>query len=277
MIQQAYITAWRAVAPWPDDAQVEQDLALSRAVVQMFQRPELAERLALRGGTALNKLFIQPACRYSEDIDLVQTQAGPAGPLIDAVRNALDPWLGKPSRARAVGGFSMIYRFISEIAPVRPLRLKIEINTREHFTVMGLQPLTMEVVSPWFSGTAPVLTYRLDELMGTKLRALYQRRKGRDLFDLWLCLSRNLIDPTRVVECFFRYMEHEKHPVSRAQFEQNLHDKKADSAFMEDIAPLLSVFTKYDPSKALLLVYDALIARLPGDPWRGTAGPATER
>ncbi|NLE41542.1 MAG: nucleotidyl transferase AbiEii/AbiGii toxin family protein, partial [Lentisphaerae bacterium] len=38
MIQQAYITAWRAVAPWPDDAQVEQDLALSRAVVQIFQR-----------------------------------------------------------------------------------------------------------------------------------------------------------------------------------------------------------------------------------------------
>lgn len=64
MIQQAYITAWRAVAPWPDDAQVEQDLALSRAVVQLFQRPELSEQIALRGGTALNKLFIQPACRY---------------------------------------------------------------------------------------------------------------------------------------------------------------------------------------------------------------------
>ncbi len=277
MIQQAYITAWRSVAPWPDDAQVEQDLALSRAVVQMFQRPELAEQLALRGGTALNKLFIEPTCRYSEDIDLVQTQAGPAGPLIDAIRKALDPWLGKPSRARAEGGFSMIYRFDSEIAPVRPLRLKIEINTREHFTVMGLQTLTMEVANPWFSGTAPVQTYRLDELMGTKLRALYQRRKGRDLFDLWLCLSRKLVDPTRVVECFFQYMEHEKHPVSRAQFEQNLHDKQTDSAFMEDIAPLLSVSTKYDPSEALPLVHDALVATLPGDPWRGMTGPSSER
>jgi len=85
MIQQAYITPWRAVAPWPDDAQVEQDLALSRAVVQILQRPELGEQIALRGGTALNKLFIQPACRYSEDIDLVQVQAGPAGSLIDAI------------------------------------------------------------------------------------------------------------------------------------------------------------------------------------------------
>lgn len=277
MIQQAFITGWRSVAPWPDDAQVEQDLALSRAVVQMFQRPELAEQLALRGGTALSKLFFQPACRYSEDIDLVQTQAGPAGPWIDAIRKTLDPWLGKPSRARAEGGFSMIYRFVSEIAPVRPLRLKIEINTREHFTVMGLQTLTMEVASPWFSGTAPVQTYRLDELMETKLRALFQRRKGRDLFDLWLCLSRKLVDPTRVVECFLRYMGHEKHPVSRAQFEQNLHDKQTDAAFMEDIAPLLSASTKYDPSEALPLVHDALIAKFPGDPWRGTSGPAIER
>lgn len=48
MIQQAYITAWRAVAPWPDDAQVEQDLAISRAVVQIFQRAELGTRKAPR-------------------------------------------------------------------------------------------------------------------------------------------------------------------------------------------------------------------------------------
>lgn len=269
MIQQAYITAWRAVAPWPDDAQVEQDLALSRAIVQIFQQAPLTEHLALRGGTALNKLFIQPASRYSEDIDLVQTQAGSAGPLINAIRKTLDPWLGKPSRVRAKDGFSMIYRFASEIPPVRPLRLKIEINTREHFTALGFQRLTFAVASPWFTGTSSIQTYQLDELMATKLRALYQRRKGRDLFDLWLCLSRNLVDPTRVVECFLRYMKHEKHPISRAQFEQNLHVKQTDAPFIEDIAPLLSVSIKYDPSDAMAYVHDALIARLPGNPWRG--------
>ena len=61
MIPQAHITAWRAIEPWGDDAQVEQDLVLSRAVVELFADAELAESLALRGGTALNKLFIQPA------------------------------------------------------------------------------------------------------------------------------------------------------------------------------------------------------------------------
>lgn len=277
MIQQAYITAWRSIAPWPDDSQVEQDLALSRAVVQMFQEPELAEGLALRGGTALNKLFLQPAYRYSEDVDLVQTKRGPAGPLIDAIRRTLDQWLGKPSHARAEGGFSLVYRFESEIAPVRPLRIKIEINTREHFTTLGLRAVEMKVVNPWFSGTAQVQTYQLDELMGTKLRALYQRRKGRDLFDLWLCLEQRRIDPQRTVECFLRYMESEEHPVSRAQFEKNIHEKQIDSAFMGDVTPLLSVAVSYDPAEALQLVHDALIARLPGEPWLGAVGPATRQ
>ena len=40
------------------------------------------------------------------------------------------------------------------------------------------------MASRWFTGAAKVLTYDLDELLGTKLRALYQRKKGRDLFDL---------------------------------------------------------------------------------------------
>ena len=271
MIQQAYITAWRSLAPWSDDAQVEQDLALSRAVVQIFQHSELAGLVALRGGTAFNKLFIQPACRYSEDIDLVQTKAGPAGPLIDAIRQTLDPWLGIPSRARAEGGFSLIYRFESEVQPVRPLRLKIEINTREHFTVLGFPLVELKVMNPWFTGTAAITTYHLDELMGTKLRALYQRRKGRDLFDLWLCLKGKRINPQRTVECFSRYMEHEGHPVSRAQFEQNLHDKQTDPAFMGDIAPLLSAAVVYESAEALRLIHDVLLVQLPGDPWRGSA------
>lgn len=269
MIPQAHITAWRAVAPWPDDAQVEQDLVLTRAVAELFSDPGLSTLFALRGGTALNKLFVSPGVRYSEDIDLVQTRAGPAGPMIDAIRSRLDPWLGKPKRGQAAGGVELIYRFDSEIPPVRALRLKVEVNTREHFSVLGTHRLDLRVTNPWFTAHTSVNTYRLDELMGTKLRALYQRRKGRDLFDLWLCLSRNLITPRQVVACFLRYMEHEGHPISRARFEQNLHGKQSDPAFMDDIAPLLSPAVRYDSAEALRMVQAMLIEILPGQPWRG--------
>lgn len=74
MIPFDFITEWRQVAPWIDDTQVEQDLILSRAVVEMFSQTEVASSLAFRGGTALFKLFLAPAPRYSEDIDLVQVK-----------------------------------------------------------------------------------------------------------------------------------------------------------------------------------------------------------
>ena len=95
MIPQANITAWRAEAPWSDDAQVEQDLVLSRAVVEMFNDSDLAKNFALRGGTALNKVFIHPASRYSEDIDLVQIKAEPIGNIIDRLREKMS-FLGTP-------------------------------------------------------------------------------------------------------------------------------------------------------------------------------------
>ena len=90
MIPRDYVTAWRTRAPWVQDAQVEQDLILSRALVEIFSHPVLAKGLAMRGGTAIYKLYRQPPARYSEDIDLVQIEAGPAGLLMDALREVLN-------------------------------------------------------------------------------------------------------------------------------------------------------------------------------------------
>ncbi len=123
MIPQAHITAWRETAPWGDDAQVEQDLVLSRAVVEIFTEPKLIGSLALRGGTALNKLFIQPPSRYSEDIDLVQTEPGAIGDVLNAIRGRLDPWLGRPKRSSSEASVTLVYRFESEVPPVRALLL----------------------------------------------------------------------------------------------------------------------------------------------------------
>ena len=105
-------------------------------------------------------------------------------------------------------------------------------------------------------------TYKIDELMGTKLRALYQRKKGRDLFDLWLCLEHGLINPEAVVHCFQRYMELEPHPVTRAVFEKNLTEKAQDRGFLGDIGPLLASDIQYDPEIAMRTVSESIIKRL---------------
>src|SRR3989338_4493236 len=130
---------WKEVAPWADPAHVEQDLVITRALILLYSEPTLAATFAFRGGTAMQKLFLSHPTRYSEDIDLVQLRSGPIGPALDSIRKCLDPWLGIPKRARKEGRFSLIYRFDSETSPVRPMRLKVEVNNDETFTVFDLQ------------------------------------------------------------------------------------------------------------------------------------------
>ena len=96
MIPEAVITEWRMHAPWSQDAWVEQDLIISRALVEMFRVDYLRARLAFRGGKALYKLHLHPIARYSEDIDLVQILAEPIGVALNEIRRVLDPWLGLP-------------------------------------------------------------------------------------------------------------------------------------------------------------------------------------
>lgn len=262
MIFQAAITHWRNIAPWPQDAQVEQDLILSRALVEIYQDAGLAKALLLRGGTALHKLFVESPSRYSEDIDLVQVKAGPIGPVLDAIRGRLDPLLGKPMRENNPGNVTLRYRMESEIPPVVPLRVKIEINTREHFAVFGAVSRPFSVHSPWFEGRAEVPTYALDELLATKLRALYQRRKGRDLFDLRMGLGMKGVDPGRVVKAFRSYMEAEGNKVSRRAFEENLAAKAAMRQFSGDLRPLLAPAVRYDAGEAARVVTEKLLSRL---------------
>ncbi len=269
MIPRDYITEWRSEAPWVQDIQVEQDLVICRALVEIFSNPVLAEALAFRGGTALYKLYLKPAARYSEDIDLVQMRTEPAGPVMNALRSVLDPWLGAPRWKQTEGRVTFAYRFASEDAPPINMKLKVEINSREHFAVHGFKHVPFSVASRWFEGRCEIPTYELDELLGTKLRALYQRKKGRDLFDLATALGQGGVDPARIVETFAAYMGHDGHSVTRALFEQNMHQKRTDPQFTADIGPLLASGYSWDFAAAAALVQTALIERLPGEPWRG--------
>ena len=265
MIPKDFVSEWRAEAPWAADRQVEQDLVISRTLVELFSRPAIAGALAFRGGTALYKLHLRPAARYSEDIDLVQTEARPIGPVLDAIHSALDGWLGNPQWKQTEGRVTLTYRFDSEDIPSARSKVKVEINSREHFTALGLRTHRFEVGSRWFSGSADLRTYELDELLATKLRALYQRRKGRDLFDLALALGRGRASPNRIVEVFARYMTEGGARVTRAMFERNLAEKRGDSIFTADMTPLLAAGTNWDFDAAYDLVRRELLSRLPGE------------
>lgn len=269
MIPRAQITAWRASAPWPLDAQVEQDLVLSRALTAIFGRPSLREALAFRGGTALHKLHFDLPGRYSEDLDLVQVEAGPIGPVLTELREALDPWLGVPAWEQRADSVKLLYRFETTTLPVQRMRVKVEINTREHFSVDGLQYVPFALANPWHSADELITTFTLEELLATKMRALFQRRKGRDLHDLWLALTALDPDEAHIIECLGEYLARTGASISRAEFEANMAGKLTSSDFRTDVTPLLRDPAGYEIDAAASLVHDRLIARLPGEPWKG--------
>lgn len=265
MIDKLFLAEWRQQVPWPADYQIEQDLIISRALVALYEREKIRESLVFRGGTALNKLFFKPAVRYSEDIDLVQIVAQPIGPLIKEIRTALS-WLGQPKGKLTNRSAKLIYYYKSIDGKQR--KLKIEINTTEHFSIYDLMIREFSVESSWFQGVAAIKTYQLDELMATKLKALYQRNKGRDLYDNWYVLKHNLINCQAVVDIFRHYCAKEELSVSRAQFEENLFEKKQQPDFRNDILPLITDRSIWSADEAFDLINTKLVQLLPGKPWK---------
>lgn len=134
---------------------------------------------------------------------------------------------------------------------------------------MGLTRVPLKVHNLWFDGAAQVPTFALEELLGTKLRARSQRKKGRDLFDLWEAGRRVPLDPSAVVRCLLHYLAQERRTVSRAELEANLEAKRSDALFRRNIEPLLATGHAWDFDAALSFVQETFVSRLPGEPFKG--------
>lgn len=271
MIPASYLQEWSAKTPWPDSRQVEQDLIICRALCDLFSSPALAGKIAFRGGTAIHKLLFRQPLRYSEDIDLVQTQSEAIGPTVDAIRDAL-AWLGKCNRTHAGHSMHMVFKFAPEAGPGTTLKLKVEINTREHESLYGIKKYPFAVDSRWHGAKAEVASFEPEELFGTKLRALLQRRKNRDLFDLNEGLRQLSMDTDKLIACFEHYLALEGKRITRAAAEQRMLEKLARS-LTEDIAPLLPagvIFSEDNAVDAFYRVWTDLVVRIKGEPWKLT-------
>lgn len=263
MIPEFCIQEWREQVPWNTDAMVEQDLIICKALVCIFRDDFLRENLAFRGGTALHKLYLHPQHRYSEDIDLVQINPGPIKSILFRLGEVLSWMPDKVTKPKKFNN-TILFRVDSELPPIQPIRLKVEINCYEHFNVLGLQTVPFEVANSWFDGKCELTTFTIDELIGTKLRALYQRKKGRDLFDLQMAIESGKINAQLVLECYGQYMKFvvDKVPTYK-QFVKNMEQKMQDPEFLTDTDALLrDDASLFEPAKAYELVKRTLIDKM---------------
>jgi len=276
MIPAQHIVAWSRVVPWADQRQVEQDLIITRVLVEIFTDELLRDALRFRGGTALHKLHFPAPVRYSEDIDLVRTSAGRIGPVLDRLRAVLESWLGRAQFDQSPVAPKFRFRVEAEDDLAAPIRLKIEINTHEIGAFDTPTALRLKVANPWFSGAAAIPTFSREEMLATKLRALLQRDKGRDLYDLAHALDVfEGLDCDRIVKLLGQYLRQSSQTISRAQAQQRMFAKLAKPRFLLDVRPLLpaapaEALTREWASGAFRRVFVPLVDRLPGKPWART-------
>jgi predicted nucleotidyltransferase component of viral defense system len=262
MIPERAIIEWGKFVPWIKEITVEQDLIICRALVAIYSDEFLSSHLAFRGGTALHKLYLSPQPRYSEDIDLVQIQPENVGAILDKLREVLS-FLGKPVIKQKRNNNTLVFKIESTFPPVMPIRLKVEINCKEHFTVLDLVKIPFEVKNQWFNGSCEITTYRLDELAGTKLRALYQRKKGRDLFDLWKALENPSLNTENVVKCYRKYIEFsDGESPTQSVYIANMEEKMQEEIFLRDTQALLRPTLTFNPQEAYEIVRRELIEKI---------------
>lgn len=237
MIQHTHLTAWQTRAPWPKRSQIEQDLRLTRGVAVIFADSTLNKHLAMRGGTVLHKAHLAPAVRYSEDIDLVLVKPIRTEVLDEHLRRVLTPVLGKPADSLVADAWLTIrnvlrpsrilrttYRFVP-LGLRREESIKVEINLNESASLYPLVNVELDTLDD--EGEAVRIaarSYDINEMLGTKMRALMQREQGRDLFDLvhaWRLSEAGStpypVDGAKSIGAFAWYLEKEGTHVGREE------------------------------------------------------------
>lgn len=276
-LTQRDVLAHQAAVPWPSALQVEQDLLLCRSMHAIFSDAFLREHVAMRGGTVLHKVHLAPPARYSEDIDLVATSARPEADLRRALARVLGEVLGSPARsawaslglavrnaARPSRVLRSAYELPSVAEPGRTVRIVVETNVTERRSHRGIVSKDFAFELGGATLRCALRSFDLHEILGTKLRALFQRAQGRDLFDLYHALRTDpSIDARAVVDAFVHYMERERTPAHRETFVALLEERLRDRGFRSDMHSLLRPGIEYDVRAAAALVTQKLLALLP--------------
>jgi predicted nucleotidyltransferase component of viral defense system len=229
--------------------------------------------LRFRGGTALNKLHFPKPLRYSEDIDLTRTKDGASKPIWDRVHELLDPWLGDPEYLRSPVAPALRYTVAAEDGSAN-IRLKVEINEVEIQPFDPARSIAFKIDNPWFSGAADIPTFSTEEVLATKMRALLQRNKGRDLIDLGHALDIfPKLNAQRTVDMFGEYMKQK--PIPRWEEEKRMFEKLDRRGFLADVRPLLTAeeqerFDDAEAKRVFARVFNGFIVKIPGKGWATT-------
>ena len=118
----------------------------------------------------------------------------------------------------------------------------------------------MENNNAWFSGKCNVTGYTIEEMLSTKLNALYGRKKDVIYFDLYWALTHLEIDTEKLLYCSKIHYKHAGlKPPTVKQFIRNMEGKLVDTEFTNDIFTVLKPNVEYNNFEAWELVRKKII------------------
>ena len=174
---------------------VEKDYVLGWLLWGIGTDPVLSQQWVFKGGTCLKKCYIE-TYRFSEDLDFTVLPRGPfrpddVAPLLLRVLSRITEASGidfstAPRlrlRPNAISTEGRVYYTGPRRTP-QPARVKLDISADE----VVVRPPVLETIShPYpdtFPGEGTVRCYSFDELFAEKIRAMAQRGRPRDLYDI---------------------------------------------------------------------------------------------
>ncbi len=149
--------------------------------------PMLAERLVLKGGTAIN-LLVMPLPRLSVDIDLDFTENCDRPAMLRyrrAITEKLQSYMYASGYRLASGSkhpFSVdswAFQYTNVIGNLDNIKVEINYSMRRHLLPAEIKPIKLRGFEK-----VNVRTLALVELYASKIKALLERGAARDLFDV---------------------------------------------------------------------------------------------
>ena len=180
---------------------IEKDLVISIVLAIISDSPEFSwcsDKLIFRGGTCIKKVFYHDETRFSEDIDLMGLNIEEAGLFMRSVNKLVGMNLGVTSFDSTEVQYSNErgLDFMLYYTSVLQQKDHISFNLSTAYPMERIQKRAV-IVEPYLQINPSILTLGIKEILAEKTRALLQRRKPRDLFDVWFLIKNKELELDR--------------------------------------------------------------------------------
>ena len=240
------VKVWADEQSLPDLLFAELDYRLVKTLQALYSDDFLSKRLCMKGGTAINKLYLAETSRLSVDLDF--NHLGSKEEVLKekhVVRELIMELLNKQDNSydvhyeRAYGLTRIKARYKTVGGPVQ--NFKIEISHVERFPIIS--PVKKKIKTP--DGLADIVTYTLEELTATKLRALLERFKGRDIYDLFF-ISQLKPDPKIIRKMFLYYFYRSRKVFNPKVHYENIIKRYESVNYTDDVTDFIKPTVTFD-------------------------------